>query len=108
MTPAELVRSARGRHGLSQRALALRASTTQAWISAIERGQAHPSVETLRRLLLVMGEELVLDSRPVTSDAGEAPVVLAQGQPQDGAERAREVLSGMRLGPLGVSGIDDV
>jgi transcriptional regulator with XRE-family HTH domain len=60
MTPGELVASVRNRHGLSQRALAVRARTSQAWISRVERGQVSPSVESLERLLGVMGEELVL------------------------------------------------
>jgi transcriptional regulator with XRE-family HTH domain len=47
----------------------LRAGTTQAWVSAIERGQTDPGAGTLRRLLLVMGEQLVLDSEPSPSDA---------------------------------------
>lgn len=105
MTPAELIRSARNRHGLSQRTLALRAGTTQAWISAIERGESRPSVETLRRLLLVMGEELVLDSRPLASHAGHA--AAAQPRLHDEKDRAQEALSWMRLGPLGLSGIED-
>jgi transcriptional regulator with XRE-family HTH domain len=121
VTPAELVRNARNRHGLSQRALAVRAGTTQAWISAIERGQARPSVETLRRLLLVMEEELVLDSRPLTSDVQEAigsdlrppatdadqkPIALGATGEDDRADGDQEVLAWMRLGPLGLSGVD--
>ena len=60
MSPGELVASVRNRHGLSQRALAIRASTSQAWISRVERGEVSPTVKSLERLLLVMGEELVL------------------------------------------------
>jgi transcriptional regulator with XRE-family HTH domain len=60
MSPGELVASVRTRHGLSQRALAIRARTSQAWISRVERGEVSPSVESLERLLRVMGEELVL------------------------------------------------
>lgn len=96
MTVAELVRTARQRHGLSQRALALRAGTTQAWISAIERGQAHPSVEMLRRLLLVMGEDLVLESRPLVSDAEHDPIAFAHARHQQPSERVEEALSWMR------------
>ena len=54
----ELIRQTRERHGLSQRRLAIRAGTTQAVVSRIERGQASPSIETLRRLLGAMGWEL--------------------------------------------------
>lgn len=53
-----LVRETRERHGLSQSRLARRAGTTQAVVSRIERGEASPSVGTLRRLLAAMGWEL--------------------------------------------------
>ncbi len=54
----EVIRETRERHGLSQRRLALRAGTTQAVVSRIERGLASPTVETLRRLLAAMGWEV--------------------------------------------------
>lgn len=38
----------------------MRASTTQSAISRIERGKVSPSVETLRELLYLLGEDLVL------------------------------------------------
>lgn len=92
---AELIRSARRRHGLSQRALALRAGTTQAWISALERGRAQPTAEMLRRLLLVMGQELVLDARPLPSDAEHDPVAFAHAQRQTPGERVEDALAWM-------------
>jgi transcriptional regulator with XRE-family HTH domain len=61
--PAELVRSTRTRLGLSQRRLALRAGTTQAGVSRIERGLVSPSFATLRELMVAMGEEPTLDAR---------------------------------------------
>ncbi|HMJ02928.1 MAG TPA: helix-turn-helix transcriptional regulator [Conexibacter sp.] len=54
----DVIRETRERHGLSQRRLALRAGTTQAVVSRIERGVASPTVETQRRLLAAMGWEL--------------------------------------------------
>jgi transcriptional regulator with XRE-family HTH domain len=63
MEPADLVRSTRERLGLSQRQLALRAGTTQAAVSRIERGIVSPTFATLRELMLSMGEEPVLRSR---------------------------------------------
>ena len=60
MSSAELVKSARRRCGLSQRRLAVRAGTSQAFISRIESGEVSPTIETLRRLLLVIGEDLSL------------------------------------------------
>jgi transcriptional regulator with XRE-family HTH domain len=66
--PAELVRSTRERLGLSQRRLALRAGTTQAAISRIERGLVSPTYTTLRELLGAMGEEPVLGARRMPTD----------------------------------------
>jgi transcriptional regulator with XRE-family HTH domain len=62
MTSGELIRDARSRHGLSQRSLALRSGAGQAWISRVERGEVSPSVESLQRLLSVMGETLRLEA----------------------------------------------
>lgn len=59
-TPGELLREARKRHGVSQKRLAMRASTTQSAISRIERCHVSPSVETLRELLYLLGEDLTL------------------------------------------------
>lgn len=74
-SPAELIRDARRRYGLSQERLALRAGTTQTAISRLERGQRSPSVETLRGLLLVMGEDLELSTRRLSQTSD--PVHLA-------------------------------
>lgn len=59
-TPGQLVRDARRRHKVSQARLARRAGTTQSAISRIERDHVSPSVETLRELLHLLGEDLVL------------------------------------------------
>lgn len=59
-TPGELLKEARERHGVSQKQLAMRASTTQSAISRIERDRVSPSVETLRELLYLLGEDLNL------------------------------------------------
>jgi transcriptional regulator with XRE-family HTH domain len=66
--PAELIRSTRKRLGLSQRRLALRAGTTQAAISRIERGLVSPTYTTLHELLGAMGEEPVLGARRMPTD----------------------------------------
>jgi transcriptional regulator with XRE-family HTH domain len=63
MDAASLVRDLRARHGLSQSALAYRASTTQQAISRIEHGRVSPTVEMLARLATAVGEDLVLDAR---------------------------------------------
>jgi transcriptional regulator with XRE-family HTH domain len=62
MTPGTLLREARHRRGVSQARLATRAGTTQSAISRIERDRVSPSVETLRSLLHLLGEDLVLSS----------------------------------------------
>jgi len=59
------LRDARRRHGLTQRQLAIRASTSQAAISRIERNVVSPGVATLAELLWLMNEELLLDAAPV-------------------------------------------
>lgn len=68
MTPAELVRCTRERLGLSQRRLALRAGTTQAAVSRIERGVVSPTFATLRELMTAMGEEPVLSAQRLPTD----------------------------------------
>ena len=65
MTAGELLRDARRRHGLTQRQLAMRARTSQAAISRVERDVVSPSVATLAELLWLMNEELLLDAAPV-------------------------------------------
>jgi transcriptional regulator with XRE-family HTH domain len=65
MNAGELLREARQRHGLTQKQLAIRARTSQAAISRIERGLVSPTVETLEKLLAMMNEELVLDAKRI-------------------------------------------
>lgn len=65
MTPGELLRATRRKHGLTQRQLAIRARTSQAAISRIERDLVSPAISTLAELLRLMNEELVLEAREV-------------------------------------------
>jgi uncharacterized protein len=65
VSPGELIRAARTRHGLSQQRLARRAGTRQSAISRLERGDVSPTVETLELLLNAMGERLELDGAPL-------------------------------------------
>jgi transcriptional regulator with XRE-family HTH domain len=44
--------------------LATRAGTTQSVISRIERDGVSPTVETLRELLHLLGEDLVIETEP--------------------------------------------
>jgi transcriptional regulator with XRE-family HTH domain len=65
MTPGELIRSTRQRHRLSQRQLAHRAGTSQSAVARVESGKEEVTWSRLRLLLLVMGEQPVLDSSPL-------------------------------------------
>src|SRR5437899_12664065 len=76
MTPGELLRATRRRHGLTQYQLAARARTSQAAISRIERGLVSPSVATLAQLLDLMGEELVLGAERI--EYGHDPTLIRQ------------------------------
>ena len=60
VTPGEVLRDARKRRGVSQKTLATRAGTTQSAISRIERDRISPTVETLRALLDLLNEDLVI------------------------------------------------
>src|SRR5690349_2160842 len=59
-SPQTIIRQARLAAGLSQRALAMRASTSQPAIARYERGVATPSWETLARLMTACGRKLTL------------------------------------------------
>lgn len=61
MEIGELIRTRRTAHGLSQRRLAIRASTSQAAIAAIETGRRSPTMATVTHLLAALGEELDLE-----------------------------------------------
>ena len=63
-TPGELLKEARRGRGVSQAELATRAGTAQSAISRIERDRHSPSVETLRELLHLLGEDLTLTTEP--------------------------------------------
>jgi transcriptional regulator with XRE-family HTH domain len=57
VNPGRLIRERRLANGLTQTQLALRAGSTQAAVSRLERGELSPTIETIERLLAVMGEE---------------------------------------------------
>jgi uncharacterized protein len=61
----KVVRELRIGAGLSQRALAHRAATSQPAIARYERGAATPSWETLQRLAAACGRRLRLSAEPV-------------------------------------------
>ncbi|MCA1712136.1 MAG: helix-turn-helix domain-containing protein [Actinobacteria bacterium] len=59
MDAATLLHRSRTQAGLTQRALATAAGTSQAAVAAIESGRKQPTVATLERLLHAAGTELV-------------------------------------------------
>lgn len=69
MEPGRLIRDLRRRQGVSQQSLAIRAGTSQAAISDIERGKVSPAFETVERLLLCLGHRLHAEARPIEMDA---------------------------------------
>lgn len=84
-TPGQLLRDARRRHGLTQQQLAMRARTSQAAISRIERGLVSPSVAMLTQLLDLIGEELVLDARRI--DYGHDRTLLRENLARSVSDR---------------------
>lgn len=92
---AKLIRRTRESRGLSQKQLAVRAGSTQTAISRLERGQRSPTVRTLRRLLVVMGEDLTLASRPL--EGTHDPAHLRAEQKLSPAQRLTRALEWMRL-----------
>ena len=85
MTPGELLREARRRHGVTQEQLAARARTSQAAISRIERDIVSPSASTLATLLDLLGEELELSATPI--DYGHDRTLIRRNLEMSVAER---------------------
>jgi transcriptional regulator with XRE-family HTH domain len=89
-TPGQLLKDARSRHGVSQARLATRAGTTQSAISRIESDRISPSIETLRSLLQLLGEDLVLSAEP--RDSGIDRSMTRANLSRDTAARVRSGL----------------
>ncbi|MCP9490074.1 MAG: helix-turn-helix domain-containing protein [Solirubrobacteraceae bacterium MAG38_C4-C5] len=86
-----LLRRARKDQGLSQQRLAVRAGTSQAYISAVERGRVSARLEQADRLLRCLGQELQLSTRPMPMRSD--PDTLARLEallPQERIERCAE------------------
>jgi transcriptional regulator with XRE-family HTH domain len=64
-SPTALVRELRLAAGLSQRALAQRAGTSQPAVARYERGVATPSWETLQRLAGACGRRVTIEAEVV-------------------------------------------
>lgn len=67
-----VIRAARERHGVSQRRLAVRAGTSQGYISQVERGEVSASVEAVSRLLACLGESGWIETAPLPPAAASA------------------------------------
>jgi transcriptional regulator with XRE-family HTH domain len=89
------IRSRRLAHGLTQAQLALRAGTTQASLSRLERGELSPTMATAERLLGAMGESAELVAR--RADHGFDVARLRAQRRRSPAERLELALSWNRL-----------
>jgi len=90
-TPGKLLREARLGHGVSQKSLAIRARTTQSAISRIERDRVSPSVETLRELLFLLGEDLEIGA--ANRDSGIDRTLNAKNLTLTPAQRVKRGLA---------------
>jgi len=103
MEAARALRDARLKAGLTQTALAARAATSQATLSAYESGRKEPSVETLARLLAATGSRLMVgdgpDRLPVRLVLGlfDAKRALDLRDPVDDLSRGRGPLRARHL-----------
>jgi len=87
VTAGQQLREARRRHGVSQAQLAKRGGTTQSAISRIERDRVATTVETLRSLLHLLGEDLDLSSH--ARDSGIDRSLIRERLRLSPAERIR-------------------
>src|SRR5438270_12676398 len=95
MDPGRVIREQRLARGLTQSQLALRAGSTQAAISRLERGELSPTFETFVRLLAVMGEEADITVRRTSSECDRAR--LASLRARSPADRLALAISWNRL-----------
>jgi transcriptional regulator with XRE-family HTH domain len=72
LAPGAIIRERRRANGLTQAQLALRAHTSQAAVSRLERGELSPTFETFAGLLAAMGETFSLEVRREEGDFDRA------------------------------------
>lgn len=60
-----LLRRTRERQGVTQAALAIRAGTSQSYVSRVESGAVTPTLARAAHLLRCLGHELDLEARPM-------------------------------------------
>ncbi len=103
MNAGSLIRERRRANGLTQAQLALRAGSTQAAISRLERGELSPTIETINRLLAVMGEqaEIVVGRSRLECDASRLRALRARTP----ADRLAQAMAWNRLaGQVSIAG----
>jgi transcriptional regulator with XRE-family HTH domain len=93
--PGVIIRRRRLANGLTQSQLALRAGSTQAAISRLERREVSPTFETFERLLAVMGEDAEIAVRRGAADYDRARLLALRSRPA--AERLALAISWNRL-----------
>jgi transcriptional regulator with XRE-family HTH domain len=96
-TLGSTVRDARQSSGLSQRALARRAGTTQAAISRIERGLEEPSFERFEAIMQSMGWRANVALEPVASHREEPRRLLEEARYGDPSTRLATAVNGARF-----------
>jgi len=89
--PGQIIRRRRLANGLTQRQLAIRAGSTQAAISRLERGKISPTFHTFEQLLAVMGEEAELSVQRSEPDYDRARIRSLRDRPP--AERLAQAIS---------------
>jgi len=89
--PGETIRRRRLANGLTQQRLAIRAGSSQAAISRLERGEISPTFHTFEQLLTVMGEEAELSVRRSEADYDPARIRSLRARPP--AERLAQAIS---------------
>ena len=91
MQPGETIRRRRLANGLTQQQLAIRAGSSQAAISRLERGEISPTFHTFEQLLTVMGEEAELSVQRSEADYDRARIRSLRARPP--AERLAQAIS---------------
>jgi transcriptional regulator with XRE-family HTH domain len=95
VSPGAFARERRRAHGLTQAQLALRAGTTQAALSRLERDEVSPTFDSLARLLEALGEVPQLSAVRPALDVDAQRLRAVQARPP--AERVELAMSWNRL-----------
>ncbi len=96
MDVAGTVRAVRRERGITQAQLAVRAGTTQTYISRVERGAVAPSLATLDRLLNAAGRRATLRADPLPCGNASPDRLrrdFVKSTPEERVEQAFELTS---------------